>query len=140
MDRIDQALYQRLQPIIDAQVFLKHLGVQIVELQPGRCEISLDYDQRWSQQDGFFHGGIVGTLADNSAGMAGASTMPEGRNCLTAEYKLNFIAPAKGETLIARANVIKAGRTLTVAESNIFIKSGSEERQVATALATLISV
>ncbi len=140
MSKIDQDLYDRLKPIIESQKFLSHLGVEITELSVGYGEITLNYDERWSQQNGFFHGGVVGTLADNSAGLAGTTTMPEGSNCLTAEYKLNLLAPAKGDRLIARAKVIKSGRTLVVAESNIYSQTGTEERHVATALVTLVAV
>ena len=140
MSKIDQDLYARLKPMIDSQKFLVHLGVEITELSAGFVEISLNYDERWMQQNGFFHGGVVGTLADNSAVLAGATTMPEGSTCLTAEYKLNLLAPAKGERLIARSKVIKSGRTLVVAESNIYSQTEAEERYVATALVTLIAV
>ena len=140
MSQIDQDLLARLKPIIESQKFLVHLGVEITGLSVGSCEISLNYDERWSQQNGFFHGGIVGTLADNSAGLAGATTMLEGSNCLTAEYKLNLLAPANGRRLIARAQVIKSGRTLVVAESNIYSQTEAEEHHVATALVTLVAV
>ena len=77
MPKTDTALYERLRPVIDNQKFLQHLGVHIDGLQNGSCEISLEYDDRWSQQNGYFHGGIIGTLADNAAGLASATTMGE---------------------------------------------------------------
>lgn len=140
MSKIDAALYERLRSVIEDQKFIQHLGAEVEALQSGHCEISLLYDERWSQQDGCFHRGVVGALADNAAGLAGATTMVDGANCLTVEYKLNLLAPAKGKRLLAKAKVIKAGRTLVIAETNIYCVNGSEERHVAMALVTLIAV
>ena len=140
MSKIDQDLLARLKPIIESQKFLAHLGVEITELGAGFGEIAMDFDEHWSAQNGCFDGGIVGTLADHSAGLVGGATLPKGSNSLTAEYKLNILAPAKGDRLIARAKVIKSGRTLVVAESNVYSQTGTEERHVATALVTLVAV
>ena len=140
MTTIDPEIYDRLTPLIESQGFIAHLDVEVRALSVGSCEITLAYEQRWSQQDGVFHSGIVGTLADNSASLAGASVMPVGQACAAAEYKMNLLTPAKGDRLIARAKVIKSGRTLVVAESNIYSQSGAEERHVATALLTFVAV
>lgn len=140
MDKINQEIYERLKPVIDSQKFMSHLGIRITELSAGKCEMVMDYDERWSQQNGFFHGGVIGTLADNAAGLAAASKITDGKNCLTVEYKLNLLAPAKGDQLIGRCHLVKSGKTLTVAESNIYSSEGGKETHVATALLTLISV
>jgi uncharacterized protein (TIGR00369 family) len=140
MSMIDPSILAKLQPIIDSQKFIQHLGVEIDKLVAGECEISIAYADEWSQQDGYFHVGIIGTLADNAAGLAAATTMKGDANCLTAEYKLNLLAPAKGDKLIARASVIKSGRTLVVAQTDLYSLNGSQERHVATSLVTLIAV
>lgn len=140
MSMIDPSILAKLQPIIDSQKFIQHLDVEIDKLVAGECEISIAYAEDWSQQDGCFHGGIIGTLADNAAGLAAATTMKGDANCLTAEYKLNLLAPAKGDKLIARASVIKSGRTLVVAQTDLYSLNGSQERHVATSLVTLIAV
>ncbi len=140
MEKIDQSLLARLSPVIDSQNFIQHLGVEIERLAEGSCEISIAYSDKWSQQDGYFHGGIIGTLADNAAGLAAATTLKGDGNCLTAEYKLNLLAPAEGDKLIARASVIKSGRTLVVAQTDLYSLNGSQERHVATSLVTLIAV
>lgn len=132
--------YKHLMPIFESQKFMHHLGVEISELAEGFCEMTLDYKDSWSQQDGFFHGGVVGALADNAAGAAAATLLKTGENCLTAEYKINLLAPAKGERMIATGKIIKSGRSLKVAESNVYVVNGSERRHCATALVTLIGI
>lgn len=139
-DRIDEALKKRLLPVFESQKFMHHLGVEITALEEGLCEMTLDYKEEWSQHNGFFHGGVVGTLADNSAGAAAATLMADGENCLTAEYKLNLLAPAKGEKLVAVAKILKSGRSLKVAETNVYSVQGETRKHCAVALVTLIAV
>ncbi|MEP5700805.1 MAG: PaaI family thioesterase, partial [Sneathiella sp.] len=93
----------------------------------------------WSQHNGFFHGGVIGTLADNAAGAAAATLMQAGENCLTTEYKLNLLAPAKGDKIVAVSKIIKSGRSLKVAESNVYSMTGTEKKHCATALVTLVA-
>ena len=137
--RLDQDLADRLMPIFESQKFMHYLGVRITGLAEGICEMTLDYHENWSQHNGFFHGGVIGTLADNAEGAAAATLMMEGENCLTAEYKLNLLAPAKGEKMVAEARIIKSGRSLKVAESNVYSLTGSEKKLCATALVTLVA-
>lgn len=131
--------YKYLMAIFDDQKFIHHLGVEISQLSEGYCEMTLDYDERWSQQYGYFHGGVIGTLADNVAGAAAATLMEGQGNCLTSEYKINLLTPAKGERIIATGKIIKSGRSLKVVESNVYVMNGSERHHCATALVTLIT-
>lgn len=124
----------------EKQQFLNFIGAKISVIEHGYCEMILPYRDELTQQNKFFHAGIVGTLADNAAGMAGFSTMEEGSSVLSVEYKVNLLAPAKGDLLIARAKVIKAGRTLTVCTADIFAKTGEEEKLCATATVTLMAL
>jgi uncharacterized protein (TIGR00369 family) len=105
------------------------IGAQLTDVEPGFVEIVLDHDKRLTQQHGFFHGGIVGTLADNAAGYAAYSTAPEGGSVLAVEYKLNLMSPAQGKQLKAKAWVEKAGRTLVVCRCDISAvgEDGSEK-------------
>lgn len=94
----------------------------------GACEIVLPMSAAVTQQHGFFHGGVIGTLADAAGGYAANSLLMPDNECLTAEYKINFVAPAIGDTLIARGKVLKAGRTLVVSSADVFVvKDGIEK-------------
>lgn len=109
------------------QGIMAHLGAVLTRVEPGGAEIHLPYSDQVSQQHGFFHGGVVGTIADSAGGYAGYSLMAEGEGVLTVEYKLNLLAPADGECLIARGEVVRAGRTLTVARAEVWVvKAGRE--------------
>lgn len=109
------------------QQFMVYLGAEMTSAHPGFCEIRLPFRPELTQQNGFFHGGIVGTLADNAAGYASYSLMAATDNILTVEYKLNIVAPADGSELIARGHVLRPGRTLTVARSEVYaLKNGIE--------------
>jgi uncharacterized protein (TIGR00369 family) len=110
------------------QGIMRHIGATLGEIRPGYVEIALPYSDDVSQQHGFFHGGIVGTIADSSGGYAALTLMAPGDGVLTVEYKINLLAPADGEKLIARGQVIRPGRTLTVARADIVvIKEGREK-------------
>ncbi len=116
------------------------LGAELKTLRPGFCEIVLPYRKELSQQHGFFHGGIVGTLADDAAGYASYTLMEKNASVLTVEYKLNLLAPADGELLAARASVVKPGRTLTVTQADVFVTKGGAEKLCATALTTMMAL
>ncbi len=94
----------------------------------GSCEIVLPMSTAVTQQHGFFHGGVIGTLADAAGGYAANTLLMPERECLTAEYKINFIAPGIGDTLIARGKVLKSGKTLVVSSAEVFaVKDGVEK-------------
>jgi len=107
------------------QGIMRHMGAEVGDVMPGACEIRLPYSDDLSQQHGFFHGGVVGTIADSAGGYAAFSLMEEGDGILTVEYKMNLIAPADGQLLIARGEVVKAGRSLSVCTATVdVIKDG----------------
>jgi uncharacterized protein (TIGR00369 family) len=118
------------------QAFMNRLGAELLLVEPGRTEIALGYDESLSQQHGYFHGGVIGTLADNAGGYAAFSLMPAGMTVLTVEYKLNIVAPGKGERLVARGQVLRPGRTLIVTRSDVFAVDGGVEKLCATSLQT----
>ena len=122
------------------QTFMTLLGASITALGPGRCEITLPYRRELTQQHGFLHAGVVATLADNACGYAAFTLMPADASVLTVEFKLNLMAPAEGEALIARGRVRKAGRTLTVAEAEVSARRDGTETSVAVMLATLMAL
>lgn len=115
---------------------MKKLGVELISLGSGTCALAVDFDETMTQQHGYFHAGVTATIADNAAGYAAYSLMPENSTVLTTEFKLNLLAPAKGPRLVARAEVIRPGRTLIVVRADVYSVSPEGESHVATMLAT----
>ena len=96
-------------------------------IEHGRTEIHLPHWTGVEQQHGFVHGGVVGMIADSAAGYAAMSVVPETASVLTVEYKMNLVAPADGEKLIARGKVVRPGKTLIVTQAEVFaVKDGRE--------------
>ena len=120
------------------QAFMALLGARIDEVRPGHCRISLPYRPELSQQHGFFHGGVIGTIADNCGGYSAFTLAPADASILTVEYKLNIVAPGRGERLEGEGQVLRAGRRLVVCESRIFAVEGGRRSLCAVALATLM--
>ena len=127
---------RRVRDSFARQGFMKKLGVEFVSLEFGVCELAVDHDETLTQQHGFFHAGVTATLADNAAGYAAYSVMPENSTVLTTEFKMNMLAPAKGPRLLARAEVIKPGRTLVIVKADVYSGATGREDHVATFLAT----
>lgn len=120
------------------QQFMETLGVHITGLDAGYCEMRLPYANKLTQQHGYFHGGVIGTLADNAGGYAAFTLLKATDSILTIEYKLNIMAPANGELLIARGQVLRPGRRVTVAQTDLFSFNDGIETHCATSLATLM--
>jgi uncharacterized protein (TIGR00369 family) len=95
------------------------IGATLTDLAPGACTIELPYREELSQHHGFFHAGITSTIADSSGGYAGLTLFPAGSDVLTVEFKINLIAPAHGERMIARGRVERMGRTLTICRVDV---------------------
>ena len=115
------------------------IGGELTLVEPGVIEISLTYRPDLTQQNGFVHAGIVTTIADSACGYAAYSLMPPESDVLAVEFKVNLLRPAKGERFVARAEVIKPGRTLTVVRADVVAIAGGEDRQlVATMLGTMM--
>jgi uncharacterized protein (TIGR00369 family) len=102
------------------QSIMDLIGAELGLIEPGVVEITLDYRKDLTQQHGFLHAGIVTAIADSAAGYAAYSLMPAGSEVLSVEFKVNLLRPAKGETFLARAEVIKSGKTLTVVRADVF--------------------
>jgi uncharacterized protein (TIGR00369 family) len=130
----------RVQASFARQPFMTLLGASITALGPGICEITMPFRHDLTQQHGYLHAGVVATLADNACGYAAFTLMPANSSVLTVEFKLNLMAPAEGEALIARGRVRKAGRTLTVVEAEVFARRDGAETLVAVMLATLMAL
>lgn len=116
------------------------IGAELSRLGPGECEIRLPYRPELSQQHGYFHGGIIGTIADSAGGYAAFTLMPADSSVLTVEYKMNLLAPGDGEALIARGRVLKSGRSLVVAQVDVTVMKAGRETHCATSLQTLMTM
>jgi uncharacterized protein (TIGR00369 family) len=121
------------------QPIMKLIGARLSLVELGVVEITLPYRADLLQQNGYLHAGIITTIADSACGYAAYTLMPAGSNVLSVEFKLNLLRPAQGETFVARAAVIKPGRTLTVVRADVFAMNTNEERRlVATMQGTMI--
>lgn len=116
------------------------IGARLVHLEPGHAHISVDYADAIAQQHGYVHGGVVGMLADSAGGYAGFSMMPPGASVLTVEYKMNLLAPADGQTILAKGRVLKPGRTLVVTQVDVFAHKHGQTKLCATMLQTLMTM
>lgn len=123
----DPEFEERVKKSFAAQGMMDHIGARLRRIEPGFCEIELPFSNGVSQQHGFFHGGVIGTIADTAGGYAAFTLMGAEDGILTVEFKLNLMAPADGEMLIARGEVIRPGKTLTVCRAEVdIIKDGRE--------------
>jgi uncharacterized protein (TIGR00369 family) len=123
-----------------AQQIMSTIGAVLTMVVPGNVEIRLPFRIDLTQQHGFLHAGVVTTILDSACGYAALSLMPEGVGVLSIEFKTNLLAPARGELLIARAEVVRAGRTITVCKADALMVAGGHESVVATMLATIMTV
>ena len=119
--------HERILASFNKQSVMHLVRASIPVIEHGRTEIHLPHWEGVEQQHGFVHGGVVGMIADSSAGYAAMSMVPASASVLTVEYKMNLVAPADGEKLIARGQVVRPGRTLIVTKAEVFaIKDGKE--------------
>lgn len=129
---------ERVRKGFHGQGFMGYINAELISVEPGACVIRVPYNENLTQQNGFFHGGITGTLADNSAGFAAYSVMKPEETPLTVEFKINLVNKAVGAFLQAEANVLKAGRLLKICESKVYtINEAGEKTLCAVALATI---
>lgn len=130
----------RVRASFDKQGLMTTLGATLESVLPGEVEIALEPQPAVSQQHGFVHAGAVSAIADSAAGYAALSLMPAGTGVLTTEFKINLLAPAIGDRIIARGTVVKAGRTLTLAQAEVIAQTNGEEKLVAFLTGTLMSI
>jgi uncharacterized protein (TIGR00369 family) len=132
---------ERVKTAFGSQGFLRYIDAQIEELAPGRCIIAADFRHELAQQNGFFHGGLIGTIADAAGACAAATLIETWQWMLTAEYKINFLKPAKAQQLRAVGEVASAGRTLTVSQVDLYsVDSAGQEQLCAVATVTLMTL
>lgn len=116
------------------------LGAELLSVAHGAVEIRLPFSQRLTQQDGFLHAGAITSILDSACGYAALSVAPENAGVLSVEFKVNLLAPAVGESFVARAQIKRAGRTLTVCTADAFALNQGSEKLIATMQATIMNM
>lgn len=111
--------FARVQASFDRQGMMRYLGATLVRAEPGLCEVALPYSDKVTQQQGGFHGGAMGALADIAGGYAGLTMAPEGMEVTSVEFKINFMAAFQGGELRATGHVVKAGRRLIITTAEV---------------------
>ncbi len=132
MTRISDPLFaERVRASFALQQAMALIRATLPVVEHGRTEIHLPHWTGVEQQHGFVHGGVVGMIADSAAGYAAMTMVPAAASVLTVEYKMNLMAPADGDRLVARGRVIRAGRTLIVTQGEVFAVKDGRETQCA---------
>jgi uncharacterized protein (TIGR00369 family) len=120
--------------------FINYCGFEAETIRHGYFQSRVNIEEHHRQQDGFIHAGVMATMADHTAGYAAFSTVPEDYQILTIEFKVNFLRPAYGESLVCRSRIIREGLQVIIGESEVFDLREDEETLVAKALVTLMAV
>ncbi len=134
----DREYESRVRASFARQQVMQLMGATLRRVEPGAVSLSLPYRADLTQQNGYIHAGVITAIADSACGYAAYTLMPAGSEVLSVEFKVNLLRPAAGEEFVAEAQVVKAGRTLTVARCDVYSHAADEIRMVATMLATMI--
>ncbi|OXI80526.1 thioesterase [Burkholderia sp. AU33423] len=126
-DALNPNYFESVAASFDKQHAMRLIQARMPLIDVGRTEIHVPHWQGIEQQHGFVHGGVVGMIADSAAGYASMTTVAADASVLTVEYKINLVAPAAGDKLIARGEVIRPGRTLIVTKAEVFAVTGDKE-------------
>lgn len=135
-----QEVETRIRGSFARQSIMTTLGAEVAAVRAGEVEIVLPFSDRILQQHGFIHAGAVATIADTACGYAALSVMPREAAVLTTEFKINLLAPAKGERLRAFGRVVRNGRKLVVTLGEVFAEEGGARKQVALITATMMVI
>lgn len=137
----DPAWEARVRASFARQSLMTTLNAELLDVAPGRCTIRSTYREGLGQQHGFFHAGVASAIGDSACGYAAYTLFPADTDVLTAEFKINLLAPAKGRELVATAEVIRTGRRLSVCLARIEVDPGTAGgRACAIMLATIAIV
>ena len=133
-----QALLGLGRDLLAAQPFSVLLGASLDAFRPGHAALSLPLTPRLLQQHGYVHGGVVSYLVDNALTFAGGSKL--GPAVVTAEYKINYLRPVRGERMVAKADVVNAGQRLAVVRCLVLAESGDHATECAVAQGTIATI
>ncbi len=131
--------FERVRESFAKQGLMRLLEAEVSEVGEGWCVIEVPYSDKLTQQQRYFHGAVAGAIGDSAGGYAALTLAPEGREVLTVEYKINFLAPAWGQKMVARGEVLTAGRRLFVCKAEVIAVSGEGEETPCAALQQTIA-
>ena len=134
----DENFVKKVRESFAAQTVMQFIGAKLLKVEVGEVEIELPYRKDLTQQNGYIHAGIITTIADSACGYAAFSLMPPESEVLSVEFKVNLLSPAIGEKFVAKARVLRAGKTLTVVQADVFAIKEGEEKQISTMLGTMM--
>ncbi len=127
----------KVRHIFDNAPFIREMGVELTSVEDGWCETRLVTNRHHWQQHGLIHAGVLATMCDHTAGCAARGVVGMDQDVLTVEFKINFLRPAVADRLRCRSDVLRAGKTLVVCESDVYAQKDAEEKLVAKAMVTL---
>ena len=130
----------RVRASFERQRFMTTIGARLTRIAPGEVDIEVPMRDDLVQQHGFMHAGVMASAADSACGYAALTLMPPGVAVLSIEFKINLLAPAAGDRILARARVLRAGRTITVCRADVMAFTAGDERLVASMVATMMTV
>lgn len=136
----DPGYARRVRESFARQGLLTTFAAELRSIKPGAVEIEVPFSPTLTQQDGFFHAGVGIAILDSACGYAALTLMAPGMRVLTVELKVNLLAPAVGDHLRARGEVVRPGRNLTICRGDAYAVSGDDSKHVATILATMIGI
>ena len=136
----ESAMERRVRESFGQQRLMATIGARLVRVSAGEVDAELPFREDLTQQHGFLHAGVVTALLDSAAGYAAYTLMPEDAGVVSVEFKTHLLAPAQGERLIARARVIRPGRTITVCQADGYMVDAGQERHVAMLVGTMMTL
>lgn len=136
----DPGFQSRIDKSFRSQGLMETLGCRLTKIEAGFVEIEMPFSDKLSQQHGFFHAGALASAVDSAGGYAAATLFGPDDGVLTVEFKLNLMSPADGDLIIARGEVIKPGRTLTVTQGHVYVRKDGKEKQCALMQQTLMRI
>ncbi|MGS1118395.1 PaaI family thioesterase [Castellaniella sp. UC4442_H9] len=134
------ALHARIQRDFDRSGLMKQLGAQLAQVLPGEVTIVLPYSPGVTQHLGYFHAGATTAIADTAGGFSAMTLTPDDQTVLSVEFKINFMAPAQGESLEAVGRVLRRGRTITVVQIDVYALNAGERKSVALMQQTIMNL
>ena len=135
-----ETIERRVRASFDQQALMTLIGAQLMLVGRGAVDIKLSFRNDLTQQHGYLHAGVVTSILDSACGYAALTTMPEGSDVVSVEFKVNLVRPANGDEFVAEGRVLKAGRTLTVVRGDAYADSAQGRVLVSTMLATMMRV
>lgn len=136
----DPDFERRVRESFARQRAMATLGASVARVAPGEVDIELPFRVELTQQHGFLHGGVMTAVVDSACGYAALTLMPAGMAVLTVEFKVNLLAPGRGDAFLARGRVVKPGRTLMICTGELLARADGRERSVALMQATMMVV